>query len=60
MTLYFGCSGAIGAALLAKVKIKIKGKTSFRGLEIIDILHEIRGFDCEDCSNMCEIIEKFV
>ncbi|MFA5524370.1 MAG: acyl-CoA dehydratase activase [Tissierellales bacterium] len=49
--------GAIGVALLAKEEIKVKGKTSFRGLGISDTPYKVKGFECGDCSNMCEVIE---
>jgi len=53
----FDVMGAIGAALLAKEEIKVKGKTNFKGLGISDIPYTVRGSECGDCSNMCEVIE---
>lgn len=53
----FDVMGAIGVALLAKEEIKLKRKTSFRGLGISDIPYKVKGFECGDCSNMCEVIE---
>ncbi len=48
--------GAFGAALIA-AKNNTDGYSSFRGFEVSD--HEIitTSFNCEDCPNMCEIIE---
>lgn len=54
---HFDVMGAIGVALLAKEEIKVKGKTSFRGLGISDVPYKVKGSECGDCSNMCEVIE---
>ena len=51
--------GAIGAAILAKDEVKQKGYTSFKGIDISDINYTVKGFECSDCSNMCEVIEIF-
>ncbi|SCG82671.1 putative CoA-substrate-specific enzyme activase [Proteiniborus sp. DW1] len=49
--------GAIGVALLAKEEVKSKGKTNFRGLGISDVPYKVKGIECGDCSNTCEVIE---
>lgn len=49
--------GAIGAAILARNEVKQKGYTAFRGIDISDIDYTVKGFECSDCSNMCEVIE---
>lgn len=53
----FDVMGAIGAAMLAKEKVKKSGTTNFKGLKIVDVEYKVRGIDCEGCSNMCEVIE---
>jgi predicted CoA-substrate-specific enzyme activase len=54
---HFDVMGAIGAAILAKDYVKNKDATSFKGMEIADINYKVRGFECNDCANMCEVIE---
>ncbi|MTI49228.1 acyl-CoA dehydratase activase [Sporosalibacterium faouarense] len=49
--------GAIGAGILAKEEVKSKGKTNFKGIDITDIEYKVRGFECNDCANMCEVVE---
>lgn len=49
--------GAIGAAILAKEEIKEKRTTNFKGIDIAENEYNVKGFECNDCSNMCEVIE---
>ncbi|MBM7622870.1 acyl-CoA dehydratase activase [Sporohalobacter salinus] len=50
--------GAIGAGLLAKEKIEQSGEeTSFKGWEITDVDYTPSSFECDGCSNLCEVIE---
>lgn len=49
--------GAIGAAMLAKSEVKEKKATKFKGIDIAEIEYEVKGFECSDCPNMCEILE---
>jgi len=51
--------GAIGAAMLSKDEVKQSGRTNFKGMNIAEIDYKVKGFECEDCANMCEIIEIF-
>jgi predicted CoA-substrate-specific enzyme activase len=54
----FAVMGAIGAALLAKEEIKKGGrKTKFKGLEVANFEYRASSFECDGCSNCCEIIE---
>lgn len=53
----FDVMGAIGVAMLAKEEVKKKGKTSFKGTFIHNIDYKVSGFECDGCSNICEIIE---
>jgi len=53
-----GVIGAVGAALLAKEKVKsLDLQTSFRGYEIENIEYSIREFTCKGCTNYCDIQE---
>jgi len=49
--------GAIGVAILAKEEVKKKGRTNFKGTSIHKIDYMVNGFECNGCSNVCEIIE---
>lgn len=49
--------GAIGAAILAKEKVKKTKKSKFRGFESVNLEYKVRGFECNDCPNMCEVVE---
>lgn len=53
-----GVIGAIGAALLAKEKVKQEKIISrFRGFDLAKIDISIRQFTCKGCSNSCDIQE---
>ena len=54
---HYDVMGAIGAGILSKVEVKNKGKTNFKGLNIANIEYNVKGFECSDCANMCEVIE---
>jgi predicted CoA-substrate-specific enzyme activase len=55
---HFDVMGAIGAAILAKEeKEKRVGKTAFYGWDIPDMTFKTSGFECDGCSNICEIVE---
>lgn len=49
--------GAIGVAMLAKEEVKKKGKTNFKGTSIHNINYRVSGFECDGCSNVCEVVE---
>ena len=49
--------GGLGAALLAKEAADAGAKTRFRGFEAGDIPYQLNSFDCEGCSNCCEVME---
>jgi predicted CoA-substrate-specific enzyme activase len=51
-----GVMGAIGAGILAKNQVKKRGKTSFCGLDKIECDYTVKGFECQGCPNMCEVI----
>ncbi|MHA1463091.1 MAG: acyl-CoA dehydratase activase [Candidatus Heimdallarchaeota archaeon] len=53
----YAVMGAIGAAILALNKmIKKSYDTKFVGWNIPDLQYETKGFECKDCSNLCEVI----
>jgi predicted CoA-substrate-specific enzyme activase len=55
---HFGIMGAIGAALLAKDKMAGSDKKSkFRGFDMVDMEFTSISFECDQCSNACEIIQ---
>jgi len=55
---YNGVIGAIGAALLAREKVKALGISStFRGYDLGAINYSIREFTCNGCTNYCDIQE---
>ncbi len=55
---YFDVMGAIGAALLAKDQIESSGEpTRFRGFSAAEQEFVPKSFNCDGCSNACEVIE---
>ncbi len=55
---HYNVMGAIGAAILAREHMEQQGgKTEFRGFEVTNFDYETKSFECEDCSNMCEVIK---
>ncbi|MBU5294753.1 2-hydroxyglutaryl-CoA dehydratase [Anaerosalibacter bizertensis] len=54
---YFDVMGAVGVGLLAKAEVKKKKATSFKGLNISNIDYKVKGMECNDCANLCEVIE---
>jgi predicted CoA-substrate-specific enzyme activase len=48
--------GAIGVAMLAKDEMEVNSKkTRFRGFDLAKRKYELSSFECEACSNRCEI-----
>ena len=54
---HYNMMGAIGAALLAEEKVNKNGKTAFRGFDISNRKFSSNTFECEGCSNRCEVIK---
>ncbi len=55
---YFNVMGAIGAALLAQKQLRKTGcGTKFRGFEQLLLDFSPTSFECEGCSNCCEVIQ---
>ncbi len=53
---HYDVMGAYGAAVIACSQRKMK-KTSFHGFGAVKKEYTAKGIKCEDCSNMCEVIE---
>lgn len=49
--------GALGAGILAKEHYLKTGTTNFKGFEISDLDYKVKGIECEDCANVCEVVE---
>lgn len=49
--------GAIGVAILGREKAKNQGNTKFKGLNLYKNDYVVKGFECEGCSNLCEVLE---
>ncbi len=56
---HFNIMGAIGAAQLAKEETARKRTTSFKGFQITDLPYRTSSFECDGCSNVCEVVEIF-
>lgn len=55
---YFDVMGAIGAAILAKEHIEEnETKPMFRGFGRLELEFKPTSFECNDCSNMCEVVK---
>jgi len=54
---HYDVMGSIGCCLLAQEHSAKGNKTSFQGFDIINSGYNVKGIECADCSNMCEVIE---
>ncbi|MDP4180667.1 MAG: acyl-CoA dehydratase activase [Bacillota bacterium] len=55
---YFNVMGAIGVAILAKEYVEETGEPSnFKGFDVTDVDFVPSSFECNDCSNVCEVIK---
>lgn len=52
--------GAIGAAILAADAARERAKTNFNGFDGVMRSYKTAGFECDGCSNRCEIVEILV
>lgn len=48
--------GAIGCCLLAQEHAIKNHRTDFKGFDIVHSGYQVKGFECGDCSNACEVI----
>ncbi len=54
--LHHDVTGAIGVGLLARdYMLQHPGPSRFRGFDLSNRNYEIESFECEDCSNACEV-----
>lgn len=53
---HYNMMGAIGAAIIASGEVKKTGQTHFRGFDIGECEIVTSSFECEGCSNKCEVI----
>lgn len=56
---YFNVMGAIGAAMLAREKVRKDTFTNFKGFDASNFSYRAGSFECKGCSNLCEVIEIF-
>jgi predicted CoA-substrate-specific enzyme activase len=56
---HYSMMGAIGAAIIAKEASAKTGTTKFKGFDIANSSITTKSFDCEGCSNKCEVIKIF-
>lgn len=55
---YHDVMGAYGAAILAREKMVSSGSTTgFNGFDTFENEYNARSMECQDCPNMCEVIE---
>lgn len=54
---HYNMMGAIGAALIAKSTLKKTGISSFKGFELANSNIISKSFECEGCSNKCEVVK---
>lgn len=55
---HFSVMGALGVAFLAQEKYQQQGlSTKFRGMKMAESNFQARSFDCQGCSNQCEVVE---
>lgn len=54
---HYNVMGAIGAAIIAKEAVDKSGTTNFKGFDIADINFVSDSFECEGCSNRCEVVK---
>ncbi|BAF59506.1 MAG: 2-hydroxyglutaryl-CoA dehydratase [Pelotomaculum sp.] len=63
MTVYvpkhYNIMGAIGAALLAREEVARSGNTRFKGFQIVGLPYRTGSFECDGCSNVCEVVEVY-
>lgn len=54
---HFNVMGAIGAAQLAREEVARGTSTSFKGFKITGLPYRTSSFECNGCSNVCEVVE---
>lgn len=56
---YHAVMGAIGAAHLAREAAAKQGRTNFKGFNLENIEFKTTSFECQGCSNACEVVQFF-
>lgn len=56
---HYDVMGSIGCCLLAEEYAAKGKKTTFQGFDIINSGYDVKGIECSDCANMCEVVEIF-
>lgn len=54
---HYNVMGAVGAALLAGEQCNRERTSKFRGFDILDDDFTPKSFECNDCPNLCEVVE---
>lgn len=55
---HYEVMGAIGAAMLAHEHVSLNGDgTRFKGFAASEVDYTTRSFECQGCSNLCEVVE---
>lgn len=55
---HFEVMGAVGAAILARETIqRSEGKSNFKGFMVTDFDYKTRSFECQSCTNLCEVVQ---
>jgi len=55
---HYQVMGAVGGALLAKERMEADPyQTAFKGFDLAEWKFQTSGFECDGCSNCCEIVE---
>jgi len=52
----YNVMGSIGVAILAKEAVEKRGYSNFKGFDIYDRDFQSRSFECNGCSNKCEVV----
>ena len=53
---YYHVMGAVGAAVLARLGVKDKAATTFRGFALSKLEYQADTFECDGCPNICEVV----
>lgn len=54
---HYNMMGAIGVAIIAKTALMKTGVTNFKGFDIAESNIVSRSFECEGCTNKCEVVK---
>lgn len=54
---HYNMMGAIGAAIIAKSAVERTGRTNFKGLNLAASKFDSKSFECEGCTNRCEVVK---